>query len=236
MAFEKKQFEAAGGNWEMGSLCNRTLAEVAATRVAEVAHVENGRSTITGKFAVLRQALTYRTVDLVESAMSAWSSGSWLSSLITGRAAIETVALAHEIKHQMRKLIDGKDATGLNALAQRQLYAAKVKPYLLDPKFLAKTILSAVDRLNKEVPDVREYYDALSEFAHPNARGHRLFYGKFDQETGIDHFAADMTGAAGTVKHVTVACLAIIWAQLVVDEMDQMQKEIVAIEEAAGTK
>jgi hypothetical protein len=188
MAFEKEQFEAAGGEWEMAAYCNRILDEVSTSRVAAIQHADYIRSKIAWKYAVLRQSLTYRTVDLIDATMAIWSSKRWLSSLVAGRAAIETVALVHEIEQQMRKLIDAKDIPGLDDFAMKQLYSAKAEDYLLDPKFVTKSILSAVDRLDKEIPALRQYYDTLSEYAHPNAKGHHLFFGRLDEEKRVNLF------------------------------------------------
>src|SRR5712691_2533840 len=172
MPFERSQFEAAGGDWEMGQLCNEMLDTVASTRLKEVPGKHFIKSKVAWKFAVLRQALTYRLVDLVEGTMFLWGAGHWLSALIVGRSTLETVALIHSIEVRARKALDNKNITELDELVEKDTFSAKSPDYLLDPDFVATNILNAIDRLDKEVPAIRKYYDTLSEYAHPNGKGH----------------------------------------------------------------
>jgi hypothetical protein len=229
MPFYREQYEAAGGDWSIGYYCNRILAEVAATQTDVVAANAFGQSKAAWRCAVLRQCLAYRVTDLVEGAMSAWGEWKWLGALVIGRAAIETVALIHSIEDRIRKHLDAKQIQELDEFVTTQIHAAKASDYLLDEKFLASNIMNAVDRLDKTVPALRQYYDLLSEYAHPNSKGHYLFYGKLDEKRDAVEFSSGMTGARGTVRHVTSACLGIIIAQVSLETIDKMISEIAGI-------
>jgi hypothetical protein len=231
MPFSREQFEAAGGDWATGYYCNRILEEVATTRSEAVDHADY-KSAIACKYAVLRQSLTYRIVDLVQATMSAWGNGKYLGSLIIGRSVLETVALIHSIEHRARQHLSAKDFQKLDELATKELYSAKAKDYLLDPKFVATNILAALDRLDKAVPALKKYHATLSEYAHPNAKGHHLFFGKYDKDKQKTYFAPDMTRGPGTVRHVMSACLGIIVAQLDLLNIDKLITEIAAAHEA----
>jgi hypothetical protein len=161
---------------------------VAATRQDCVDRADYEASSLAWKFAILRQCLTYRVVDLVESTMTAWGSGKWLSSLVIGRSVLETVALTHYVETQARMYLDAKDFNMLDRLAMKEIYAAKAGDYLLDENFVATNMLSALDRLDKAVPARRQYYNTLSECAHPNMKGHYLFYGKPSEDERRVHF------------------------------------------------
>jgi hypothetical protein len=228
MPFSQIQFEEAGGDWAIGYYCNRILQEVAATRQDCVDRADYKASSLAWKFAILRQCLTYRVVDLVESTMTAWGAGKWLSAIVIGRSVLETVALVHYVETQARKHLDAKELEKLDQLAMREIYSAKAGDYLLDEKFVATNILSALERFDKAVPAVRQYYDTLSEYAHPNAKGHYLLYGKLDKNERSVNFSPEQTRARGTVRHVTSACLGIIWAQLSLANLDQIITEISA--------
>ena len=231
MPFNREQFDAAGGDWATGYYCNRILQEVAATRKDAVNHADY-KSIIACKYAVLRQSLTYRIVDLVEATMSAWGIGHYLGSIIIGRSVLETVALIHSIERHAHQHFNAKDFTKLDELATKELYSAKAEDYLLDPKFVATNILAALDRLDKAVPALKEYHATLSEYAHPNAKGHHLYFGKYDQEKQTTNFAPEMTRGPGTVRHVTSACLGIIVAQLDLASIDKLIAEIAEAHEA----
>ena len=46
-------------------------------------------------------------------------------------------------------------------------------------------ILTAVDKVDKEFDGLRQMYDCLSEFAHPNWSGTLGTYGRFDRENHV---------------------------------------------------
>jgi hypothetical protein len=52
----------------------------------------------------------------------------------------------------------------------------------------ARNVLTYIDKLDKRMDGVRDTYEFMSEWCHPNGSGHLFTYGEINKSTGTLHF------------------------------------------------
>lgn len=231
MRFSKEICRATGVDWESAKGSNSALDELSSGRVAKI-EVDDVliKSKVAWKFAVLRQSLTYRLVDLGEGVVGAWNEQNLLSSVVLARAFLETVALTHSVTLRMRKAVDCRDIDMLDNLVVQESFGTRQLDLIEEhgwPK--ATNVLTALDHMSKEVDFVRKYYDNVSEIAHPNAFGLGQFYSTIDKEKIITHFSNTKLDPAHIFVKVNVALIFAGWSAAQLKEIDQLVVEIARI-------
>ena len=117
--------------------------------------------------------------DLSENAIKLMENYSIVCAIILIRASIECVALIHYLLIKVEKSIEEKTINDLDDNLMKLLLGERI------PKASIQSIniLKLIDYLNKDAPGVRQYYDNLSEFAHPNWSGSFGSYGNIDTKS-----------------------------------------------------
>ena len=129
------------------------------------------------KAHVIRASLFHRITELAEVAIDLYRQDRLIAAFVITRSAFETAALAHHTYKHIDKVVEtGKigdiDETLMNVLFGERLPESECK---------AVNILTTIDKLEKEATGVRNLYEGLCEFAHPNWSGAMGAYAKDDQ-------------------------------------------------------
>lgn len=124
-----------------------------------------------------REALFHRFADLSMSAVESISANRPVSAATLTRGGMETMARTLELEHKLQKYLLNPSETDLDGFLMNRLFGANNNPDLPE----ATNILGAIDRATKHIPNFRENYDRLSEFAHPNYAGTFRTFVKIDQ-------------------------------------------------------
>lgn len=180
------------------------------------------KSKIAWKFATLRQALTYRLVDLGVATIGEWSAGNLLASLILARFFIETAALIHSVTVRLKKALDARDLDKLDGLAMKELFGARLKEWIAEGTPRATNVLDAIDDMSETIDFMREFYERLSETAHPNATGVGQFYATTDKVNIVVSYSRTKRSPGEIYGSLIVALGCAEWSVNRFREYDQM--------------
>lgn len=150
----------------------------------------------------VRAALSWRTEELARCACDALAKDDVASGILLTRAVIESAAFIWRLK----ELVEARCAHNNDDLCstlEKMLLGWKDDPCF--PK--AINILTMVDHMDRQFPGVRERYDQLSEFAHPNWNGVSGLFSVIDQETATAKFGRGLRRTPVAAKETAAAAL-----------------------------
>ena len=189
MGFAKEAIDLTDERWEEVQDYNACLERLIIRRKSEVTVQGLFVESKTGwKCAILQQALLYRVCALANGTANQWNAGNIIASVTLSRSLFETILVASHIRDELLRLrqpMNQDAADAIDDLCNKHLFATRNQD-TVDAGYghFATNILTYVDKFNKKIPSVREAYDFLSEFAHPNGSGHLFTYGEINRETG----------------------------------------------------
>ena len=113
--------------------------------------------------------------------------------MIIARSIVETAAAIWAFKSNLEKAVQAEDLQAIDEIANEYTFHSRWKGWK-DPPKEAPSILTLIDKLDRELPDerdpkrIRNHYEFLSEFAHPNWNGTTGLFGDLDTENQA-HFS-----------------------------------------------
>jgi hypothetical protein len=219
--------------WENVERFNDCLARLVARRRKEI--TVTGplvRSKTAWKCAVLQQSLLYRITMLATGCAETWNSGNVVGSILIGRALLETIAISKFAADELEKLVAGKELDAIDELANAQLFATRNEALIADGvAYQARSILTYLDKLDNTVVGVRETYDFLSEFCHPNSSGHLFTYGEINKTNGTVTFSEAAPRIMHVQGHVMTCFMMIMFAEPIMDAFDRVVSDVPEMEE-----
>lgn len=133
-----------------------------------------------------------RNLELAASFINTFNSELFTPLFVIARAVLETGCLVYEIGSRVDQISKQNDKTSLSDFDEnvnKALFGVKSNLWGGDPqKCSAFNVLSIIDRLKKQAPELRNLYDALSEYAHPNYHGMLAVYAEFNEGTYENHY------------------------------------------------
>jgi hypothetical protein len=158
------------------------------------------------KGLLYRAALIWRMAELSRGAFQNFENDKLALAILETRAAVETTAALWYLHAK------------LDATLKAGTIGDDVDDYLMKLSMGSRTdtdimpqaisVLTFVDRVEKDVEGFRQQYDRLSEFAHPNWAGTALLYSKPDRPNLWTDFGANIRGSEGP-KQVGVVNLSV---------------------------
>jgi hypothetical protein len=153
-------------------------------------------------FLCIRAALAWRTEELARCACNALAKNNIASGILLTRAVIESAAFIWRLKEFLEERCKYTSDDLCNNLEKMFL------GWKDDPDFpKVYSILTALDHMNKQFPGVRERYNELSEFAHPNWSGVSGLFSVIDRETGTAKFGRGLRRTPAAAKKTAAAAL-----------------------------
>jgi hypothetical protein len=151
---------------------------------------------------LIRAAMSWRTEELARCACDALAKDDVAAGILLTRAVIESAAFIWRLK----ELLEDRHKYSPDDL--RDKFEKMLLGWKNDPDFpKAFNILTMVDHMNKQFPDVRDRYDELSEFAHPNWSGVFGLFSSTDRETGTTKFGRGLRQTPSAAKKTAAAAL-----------------------------
>ena len=130
----------------------------------------------------LREAVSWRTQDLLEQSVALYDSGHLLGARILLRSAFETVAILVYLNQLTRKVLAGdlnfhdfSDKTTVLLLGSRD----ESTPHR------SLNIVTILERCEARYPGMVSMYAMLSETAHPNYEGMAVGYSEVDHDSHV---------------------------------------------------
>jgi hypothetical protein len=184
------------------------------------------RSKLAWKLATNQHALLHRLVALMDGAAVAWNNRCTLSAMLSARALMETFAVMAEFERQVARLLKEENLGGLDALAQNGIFASRDPEWIKDnPKTQAVSVLTYVDKFDKQVEGFRGHYDRLSERCHPNSLGHNFMFSKLDRTDGTVRYS-DEREPARNGEMIMGALVPLLLVEAILARLDDLNDKI----------
>lgn len=139
------------------------------------------------------QVALRRNMELTACFVHSFNNELFVPLFVTARAVVETGCLVWDLWARVERILKTRDKAALEEFdkhVKNVLLGAKSKAWMDNPeKYPAPNVLTIIDRLTKaQFPHLREFYDRLSEFAHPNFAGMLAAYWTFTERDHESRF------------------------------------------------
>jgi hypothetical protein len=193
------------------------------------------KSKTAWKCAVLQQALLYRVTTLAEGCAASWRDKHLLSSMLAARALIETVVLANHVGDELQKFTKSNDLDSTEYLLNSQLFSTKNQA-LVDEGLahLAPSIMKFIDKFEKKIPTMREHYEFMSEWCHPNGSGAFFTFGDLNKFTGEVRFSEIAERVRGIQGHIISSFVLLLFMEPTMDRFDAAIEAISLLDQNIG--
>jgi hypothetical protein len=220
-------------SWPDVQRYNECLARLMERRKTSVkAEGVFGKSKTAWKCAVLQQALLYRATTLAEGCAASWRDRYLLSSTLAARALIETVTLANHVGDELQKFTELSDLDSTEHLLNSQLFSTKNKALVDDGfAYMAPSIMKFIDKFEKKLPTMREHYEFMSEWCHPNSSGAFFTFGDLNKSIGEVRFSEIAERAQGIQGHIISSYVLLLFMEPTMDRFDAAIEAISALDQ-----
>ena len=153
-------------------------------------------SKLPSKALLYRAALIWRMAELSRGAYDKFNQDKLAAAILLTRAAVETSAGLWYLCAKLDAALKSRAVGDIDEYLMRLSMGSRTDATL--PQ--AVSVITFVDRVEKDVEGFRHQYDLLSEFAHPNWAGTALLYSKPDPPNLWTDFGANIRGNEGPKK------------------------------------
>lgn len=133
------------------------------------------------------QSFIIRELELANSIVSLANQQNWLSIVIVCRALIETIASYTHFTKRLASLVESGDVQAIHDFSHSVSFGTRLThlaDQVEDMNVIVTNILTQVDAvLDLNGNGIRENYNHLSEYCHPNTFGTFSFFGQHDNDT-----------------------------------------------------
>jgi len=150
------------------------------------------------KALLYRAALIWRMAELSRGAFENYERDRLALAILETRAAIETSAALWYLHAKLDATLKAGAVGDIDDFLMKLSMGSRTDTDIMPQ---AISVLTFVDRVEKDAEGFRQQYDRLSEFAHPNWGGTALLYSKPDPPNLWTDFGANIRGVDGP-KHV----------------------------------
>ena len=143
---------------------------------------------------MLREAVAWRLVDLLTQSQALHDQGHTLGARILLRSAFESLATLIYLNQIIRQVLDGTlEFNDFGEKTSVLLLGSRNNPDA--PK--AMSIMTVLEKCDKEYPGLMSLYAELSESSHPNYEGLLRGYSRIDHDEYETHFSNRWTERYG---------------------------------------
>lgn len=148
------------------------------------------------KALLYREALIWRMAELSRGAFGNFEKDKLARAILETRAAVETSAGLRYLHAKLAATLKTAAVGDIDDFPMKLAMGSKVDTDI--PQ--AISVLTFVDRVEKDAEGFRHQYNLLSEFAHPNWSGTALLYSKPDPPNLWTDFGPNIRGIEGPKK------------------------------------
>lgn len=145
------------------------------------------KSKIPYKASSFREVLIHRVSDLADVAVELYEANRLVPAFIVTRSVVETTAVAYWLYQKSSDFIEKRDEEAFDEFLMKGMLGSKDGT----TKYESYNVLTAVDRLDKEFPGLRDMYNTLCEFTHPNWSGVMGTYSRVEKEKYLLHLGKE---------------------------------------------
>jgi hypothetical protein len=149
------------------------------------------------KALLFRAALIWRMAELSRGALENFEKDKLALAILEARAAIETSAALWYLHAKLDATVNAGAVGDIDDFLMKLSMGSRTDTDIMPQ---AISVLTFVDRVEKDAEGFRQQYDRLSEFAHPNWAGTALLYSKPDPPNLWTDFGANIRGVDGPKK------------------------------------
>ncbi len=178
---------------EASDLCSR-LREKLSEKVECASPTLPINKRLPFKTQMIKTALAYRMVDTSEVAINLLRQKTLIPGYIMVRSAFETSALLFMVYERVNKAVKSKVLGDIDDYLNRASIGGRSPSTPTAPdgtRIEAFNILTAIDKLSNKFKNLRDEFEFLCEFAHPNCPGTLLSYGRLEKEQTMYFFSFD---------------------------------------------
>ncbi|MFZ5776379.1 MAG: hypothetical protein ACOY3Z_12925 [Thermodesulfobacteriota bacterium] len=145
------------------------------------------KSKIPYKASSFREVLIHRLSDLADVAVDLYEANRFIPAVIVTRSVVETTAVTYWLYQKSCEFIENHNVESFDDFLMKGMLGSKDGT----TKYEAYNVLTAVDRLDKEFPGLRNMYNTLCEFTHPNWSGVMGSYSWIEKEKYLLHLGKE---------------------------------------------
>lgn len=209
-----------GHNWEQDlKLAKGWVSELNKLAPQEIKHDDYSTiAKIPFKVATIKEIFLYRVADLSKIAIELIDKKKCLAAAILIRSIMETTAMLYYVYNKMKSVVEKNDVGDIDEYLMRVILGCKEQEDLSKP-INVLTAIQKVDKwLNKGIPEEKTknifmgFYNALSDYTHPNWWGGLGAYGEVNAEfmslkcatpnIPISEVVAPLAATLSVFKHV----------------------------------
>lgn len=130
----------------------------------------NAGITITGRMRAYRHSVMRRVLDLAQSSIIAWNNGYLIGSIVCARALLETIAIHHSFLMRAEAFAEKSEWKQIGALVDAYAFHTKAgSSKRTKTEYSPPRIGEAIkDFISRTEPGKQEFWDQISDAAHPN--------------------------------------------------------------------
>lgn len=201
------------------------LAELTNRLPSNVApRLKNTPSLTLYQVVCLRDTLAHRIRDLSENTAQLFESNQLIPAFLVTRALLESVSLLYNLHKKIVSAIDRKDVNQLDKWLERVTLGRRNVVTEITPP----NILNALNSIDEKYAGVREMYDQLSEFCHPNFAGVLASYSRLndDRDMLLLGPSGEPPMKLGAVPYLIALKLAVNYYDIIDRNLDDIKRLI----------
>lgn len=145
------------------------------------------KSKLPYKATSFREVLIHRVSDIADVAIDLYEKDRLVPAFIVTRAVVETTAVIYWLYQKSREFLEKQDEKSFDEFLMKGLLGSKDGTTEIE----SYNVLTAVDCLDKEFPDLRDMYNTLCEFTHPNWSGVMGSYSRIEKGKYLLHLGRE---------------------------------------------
>jgi hypothetical protein len=174
------------------------------------------------------QCLIRRTLEGVDGMRAAWNAGNLLTALTMGRSLIETGAVVSRLSDSVKDATVKRDVEALDRVVMNVGFGTRYDLFESEKEeHKALNILTMINQMDRSLfgdktPRLRDAYDFLSEFAHPNHLGILGLYSDNFPETFRIEFGKTARKKQEIVDHLRITLGMILLVEQAASDFESM--------------
>jgi len=229
LGFEKTAVTEVDGDWAAAEQFNLALEQLANRRCE---HIQVEGKKIASKVATYAEAMLHRTVALADGAAQNWNGGNTLCAALCARAVVETVAQLFYVKNGVSVALKAQELSHIDRIVEQGTFATRLDDHLKEsPELKAQRITTWLDKLERELPGVRRYYNYLSDVVHPSYVGTFQLFASLDSATGTVSFSESKKRDKNTLEAILRPLMLIVLAKECFEQFDGFIKQVAELKQ-----
>ena len=149
------------------------------------------------------------------------------AAALCARAVVETVAQLFYVKNGVSVALKARELSHIDRIVEQGTFATRLDDHLKEsPELKAQRITTWLDKLERELPGVRRYYNYLSDVVHPSYVGTFQLFASLDRATGTVSFAESKKRDKNTLEAISRPLMLIVLAKECFEQFDGFIEQV----------